>query len=533
MIRTNGVVENMDQQSTPPFDEDAQTLSSMGYKQELSRRIGGFSNFAVSFSLVCVLAGGITAFPNALSAGGAFSATIGWLIGGLFAVVVACSMGQIASAYPTAGGLYHWSSILGGRAWGWTTAWFNLVALIFTTASVDFGVYQIFTNSFLRDLFGIQLAWNSAFSIWGLSVNPCQLTIVLLILFSQALFNHFGIRLTSLLTDLSGYLIFTVAILLTASILFFGTTHNFASIFQFTNNTGQPGGIYPQMRSPLVAFLLGLLFPMYTIAGYDASAHTAEETVNARVAVPRAMLYAVLWSVVLGFAMTISFISVAPDLHALAAAGSQSWFVLFNQLPIPWWLRMTLVTSLVIVNYLCGLAAITSTSRMVYAFARDHGLPFSARLKSVSPTYRTPVTAIWGTALLSFAVTLYSPAFAALSAGSVVFLYVSYAMPVGAGLFAEGKTWTSFGPFRLGRLSKPFAMITLAGVLLLIYVGVQPPSDIILNYAVGLGTVLLLLWLLRERRQFQGPPMKQRFEKSKEAGSAMSLQKTDVAISQD
>ena len=63
----------------------------------------------------------------------------GGCLKGLFALVVACSMGQIASAYPTAGGLYHWSSILGGRGWGWTTAWFNLLGLIFVVASVNVG----------------------------------------------------------------------------------------------------------------------------------------------------------------------------------------------------------------------------------------------------------------------------------------------------------------------------------------------------------------------------------------------------------
>ena len=91
----------------------------MGYAQELARRMGGFSNFAISFSIICILAGGITAFPVAMSSGGGFSVAIGWIVGGLFALVVAASVGQIASAYPTAGGLYHWASILGGRGWGW------------------------------------------------------------------------------------------------------------------------------------------------------------------------------------------------------------------------------------------------------------------------------------------------------------------------------------------------------------------------------------------------------------------------------
>ncbi len=101
--------------------EDEKVLHGMGYAQELARRMGGFSNFAISFSIICILAGGITAFPVAMSSGGGFSVAIGWIVGGLFALVVAASVGQIASAYPTAGGLYHWASILGGRGWGWIT----------------------------------------------------------------------------------------------------------------------------------------------------------------------------------------------------------------------------------------------------------------------------------------------------------------------------------------------------------------------------------------------------------------------------
>jgi amino acid transporter len=103
----------------------------MGYAQELARRMSGFSNFAISFSIICILAGGITSFPLAMATGSGFEATVGWVIGGVFALVVAASLGQIGSAYPTAGGLYHWSSILGGRGWGWATAWINLLGLIF------------------------------------------------------------------------------------------------------------------------------------------------------------------------------------------------------------------------------------------------------------------------------------------------------------------------------------------------------------------------------------------------------------------
>src|ERR1700733_10955117 len=125
---------------------DAATLHKMGYAQELSRRMGGFSNFAVSFSIICILAGGITSFQVGFSTGGAFTAIIGWIVGSIFALIVGLSMAQIASAYPTAGGLYHWSSILGGRGWGWATAWINLLGLIFVVASVNVGVWLLFRD---------------------------------------------------------------------------------------------------------------------------------------------------------------------------------------------------------------------------------------------------------------------------------------------------------------------------------------------------------------------------------------------------
>ena len=99
-------------------EHDKKVLHNMGYAQELARRMSGFSNFAISFSIICILAGGISAFPAAFNSTGGGGAFIGWFVGGLFALLVSFSMGQIASAYPTAGGLYHWGSILGGKFWG-------------------------------------------------------------------------------------------------------------------------------------------------------------------------------------------------------------------------------------------------------------------------------------------------------------------------------------------------------------------------------------------------------------------------------
>src|ERR1043165_705596 len=99
--------------------DDEKTLHRMGYSQELSRRMSGFSNYAISLSIICILAGGITSFQIGVGSVGGASIGVGWPVCCLFSLVVALTMAQVASAFPTAGGLYHWASILGGRGWGW------------------------------------------------------------------------------------------------------------------------------------------------------------------------------------------------------------------------------------------------------------------------------------------------------------------------------------------------------------------------------------------------------------------------------
>ena len=489
----------MAQDETKILDEDVRVLHHMGYAQELARRMHGFSNFAISFSIICILAGGITAFPVAFSAGGPFSVVVGWLVGGVFALIVGLALAQIASAYPTAGGLYHWASILGGRGYGWVCAWINLLGLVFVVASVNVGVYLLFKDLVLVGVLGMDV------SAWGFQE---QVIAVSLIALTQALFNHFGIKTTTAITDFSGYLILVVAVLLTLTFLIWGATWDFSRLTQFVNNTGEPGGgFFVEPRTAFVAFLVGLLYPVYTITGFDASAHTAEETIDARRQVPRGILHSIFWSILFGLVMAISFILAIPDLGAAAKDGGASWFNLFNNLPAPVLLKDLLAIGIVVANYCCALAGLTSTSRMVFAFARDGGLPASGVLKKVSPTHRTPVAAIWISAILSVAATLYSPAFAALAAGCALFLYVSYAFPIAAGLMAEGKTWNEFGPFRLGFLSKPIAVLALIGTAFVIYAGIQPPFDILINYAVGLLILLLVIWFGFERKRFQGPPI--------------------------
>ncbi len=477
--------------------DDVALLSRLGYAQELRRRMSAFSNFAIAFSTICILAGGITSLQLGVSAVGGAAAGVVWPLGVAFAFVVALSMAQVASAFPTAGGLYHWSAILGGKGWGWATAWFNLAGLVFVTAAVNVGAYQLFVQ-FIGPMLGLDPA--------RLGVGH-QVAGVALISASHALLNHFGIRLTTLLTDFSGYLILVVAASLTAAMLARTPHLELGRLVRFQNLSGAAGGdVWPANGSLATVLLLGILWPVYTITGFDASAHTSDETVQAAVNVPKGMLRSVAVSGLFGWVMVAAFVLALPSVAEGARQGANVFPWLMTRV-LPGAAGNVLWVGIVLGNYLCGLACVTSTSRMMYAFARDGGLPGSRALRRVSPRWRTPVAAIWTTVALAFASTLYAPAYTTLTTACVIFLYLSYVMPAAAGVRAYGRSWTRMGPFDLGgRLYRALALVAVAGVALLVWIGVQPPNEKALTATAAAVGLLAAAWWLGVRRRFGGPP---------------------------
>ncbi len=237
---------------------DAATLKRLGYSQELQRGLGAFSNFALSLSIICILAGGVTSFQMGLCSVGGASIGLGWPLASLFALVVALTMGQVASAFPTAGGLYHWAAILGGRGWGWVTAWFNLLGLLAVLAAINVGAYQ-----FAADALGKPLGFNRN-DLSDSAQVAVQTGVVLLITASQALLNVRGIRLTARLTDFSGWWILLLTAALVVALLAWAPSWPVARLWTFENFSGLPDGkgdkpVWPVNPSLTLLFLQGLL----------------------------------------------------------------------------------------------------------------------------------------------------------------------------------------------------------------------------------------------------------------------------------
>ena len=478
--------------SSAAIAEDIRTLHHLGYAQELARRMGGFSNLAISMSIICILSGGITSFHLGYCGVGGAAIGIGWPLVCVFSLMVAMTMGQVASAFPTAGGLYHWAAILGGRGWGWATAWFNLAGLVTVLAAINVGTFQFTARAFAPQ-------W--AADPWAQAICVVAITV------SQAIFNHLGIRLTSKLTDFSGYWILVVAGLLTVALLVWAPSWEPMRLVTFTNYSGLPENapIWPASTSLAALFAMGFLLPAYTITGFDASAHVSEETINASHNVPRGIVRSVLVSGVAGWIMLIALVLAIPQADDAARQGDNMvLWILRAVLPRP--VGLLICGGIAVAQYLCGLATVTSASRMAYAFARDGGLPLSSWVRRVCPRYRTPDVAIWGVAAASILFTLYTPVYSTITAVCTNFLYVSYVLPTALGLLAHGRNWTTYGPWHLGAWFKPLAALSVLGCCGLIAIGMQPPNEKAVVVVGGSCLLLAVGWLARARHTFPGPP---------------------------
>ena len=405
-------------------------------------------------------------------------------------------MAQIASAYPTAGGLYHWSSILGGRGWGWGTAWLNLLGLVTVLSAINVGTFLFAVGAFKIGVSTVQIVGDFALS-------PTQLILLVVLTSIQAAINHFGIRVTTMLTDFSGYLIFFLAGLLTISLLVYAPTRDISRLWTFTNFSGPVGGDVWPATTMLGVFLLGLLLPIYTITGFDACAHVSEETVNAQRSVPRSIISSVLYSSLFGWIMLCAFVIAIPDMATAAKQGYNVFFyVLEAILPQP--LRLTIYVLIFISQFLCGLATVTSASRMIFAFARDGGFP--SFLREISPRFRTPVAAIWAAAIISILFTLYAPVYSTIVTITVIFLFLSYAMPIAAGLFTYGRTWTKMGPWNIGGAFRVVSVAVIVAIVFIFGIGIQPPNDKALWVTAAFFALLTVIWFAFERNRFMGPP---------------------------
>jgi amino acid transporter len=512
--------------------EDVKTLHGLGYAQQLFREMGGFSNFAISFSIISILTGAIILYGYGLKFAGPIINTVGWPLVSLVTLTVAASMAELASMYPTAGGLYYWAYRLGGKTWAWVTAWLNMLGQITITAGINMAAAIYITGMFV---FLFNVPGDTTVPLLG-AVNGWNfwLFVMVLIMIPQVLINVMGIKLTALLNDFSVYWHIGGVIVMALLLTIFGKYHNSLEFMFSTTQTVSPADVSGsffvgplEVQSIMLriipglsnlygagifafAFVLALLQAQWTYTGYDASAHMAEETYLAKMNSAWGVFLSVAVSAVVGYVSLLALTnSIPPDKIAdTASAAYPVLFIAQNALQ-PFFANLIAII-IAVAMWLCGLSSITSMARMWFAFARDEGMPGSGFLKRVSHRWRTPANSIVVTSIIAVLITVYSAAFSVIVSMSTTALYLAYAIPVylnwrnkrrGQGEFTTKET----APWNLGQWGPLINIICFTWVAFITVLFSIPPNELAGWTMIALGVLLVIYWQVSEKRRFTGP----------------------------
>jgi amino acid transporter len=495
-------------------DRDEQKLAELGYKQELTRVWSSFSNFAISFTIISVLAGCFTTYGQAWNNGGPIAISWGWPIIAAIILVIAFCMSELVSAYPTAGGPYWWAAKLGGPGWAWFTGWFNVIGLIAVVASVDYAAANFAAalfNSWSLDIGVINFADSASLS---------EVFVVFIVIMAlHALINIYSSHLVALFNNISVFW-HVAGVVVIIAILAFVPDHHQSFNFVFTekiNNSGFGMGMFWYYVLPL-----GFLLTMYTITGYDASAHVAEETHDAEMAAARGIWQSVFYSAIIGWFVLLAITFAATDTEA-AAGGA---IPIFQSAMGAGAAELVILIS-TIGQFFCGMACVTSCSRTFYAFSRDRAVP-GWRLWSSVDKRHVPVAAVVGVCVFAAIITLPAlwnvggtglpVAFFAVVSVAVIGLYIAYVIPV----YLRLRAGDSFVPggWTLGAKYKWMCTLSVVWVALMVIIFSLPftPAAVpfddafdwkAVNYAplmvgalfIGVG----VWWLAGAKNTFKGP----------------------------
>lgn len=498
--------------STAVHDADEQRLAELGYRQELKRKWSGFSNFAISFSIISILAGCFTTFGQAWNNGGPIAISLGWPLIATFILIIGLCMSELVSAYPTAGGIYWWAAKMGKPIHGWFTGWLNLIGLIAVTASVDYGCATFLNLTLATTVDG-----------WAGTLNQVFVLFVI-ILIAHVLINIFGQAIINQLQNISVWWhVFGAAVVVGILIAVPPTHQDPSFLFERFNNSGFGDGTTSGPQYWFFILPLGFLLTQYTITGFDACAHVSEETKGASTAAAKGLWKSIFYSAIGGWILLLAFLFAVQNVDDVNSAGGFVGAILAGALT-PWALKTVLIISTV-GQFFCGMSCVTSMSRMTYAFSRDRAIP-GHRLWSKVTRNGTPANAIIGGAFAGALLTLPAlynynnipVAFYAVVSVCVIALYLAFLIPIYLRL-RMGDRFVP-GPWTLGRWYKvlgwiaviEIAVISVYFVLPIVPAGVPFSADFTwaaANYAllaVG-GTVALvaLWWFVSARKWFTGP----------------------------
>ena len=510
------------------LNADERRLAELGYSQELNRSWSGFSNFAISFSIISILAGCFTTFGQGFNNGGPVAISWGWPIVAGFILIIGFTMSELVSAYPTSGGIYWWASKMGGPAAGFFTGWLNLIGLVAVTASVAYGcaTFIDLTLSTFSDSFAA-----------GYSLTRVFLIFVAVLVIASML-NIYSGHLMAVMNNVSVWWHVVGALAIVLILVFVPDNHQSLG-YVFTerfNNSGYDGGSNSSVTYWLLVMPFGLLLTQYTITGYDASAHLSEETHSAADTAAKGIWRSILYSAIGGWILLLAFLFAIPNgadgLPDNAGVGGGGVAYIFTSS-----LGATLAALVLFISaagqFFCSTACMTSASRMLFAFSRDRAVPGSANWSKVSKN-KVPARAVMLVALVSALITLPAlvevnigtaeeplivpTAFYAVVSVAVIGLYLAFLIPIWQrwrlGDAFEPCSWNNGSKYKWMNLIAVVEIVVISIYFILPFVpqGIPFSDDFswkFVNYApvltLGSLAILGIWWQVSARHWFTGP----------------------------
>jgi len=424
---------------------DEQRLQRFGYRQELSRSLGYFSSFALSFSVVCMTSGLFADYGDGLRAGGPVFVW-SWLIVGAGQFLVAMVFARLAQQIPLSGYAYQWTRSLAGDRLAFYAGWIMIVQFITGMAGVAYAL-----ASYLVPFFGIS---NS-------NRNIVMATVATLVV--AALINHYGIKLASLVNDVSviAEILGTVVIgFLLLGIALIRKTHPVSFLFTYPHQSSFGGYV--------IAFLTASLMSVWTLGGFEAAANVAEETHLPQKRIPTAILLSEVLAVTFGLFVLIGFTLAVPSLDVASRDPTPLLYIIGSYFP-----KYVVASALLLVSvaiFACVLANLTTITRLIWAMARDGKVPASRFLSKVSE-HKVPVNAIWVVIPITAVFTFWAQIEVVIIAICTVAMYVTYGLVVAACLWGTPTVPAvdpGQAPKRVSRWLCAAALAWIVGILVLL-----------------------------------------------------------------
>lgn len=487
------------------YERDDNDVAEMGYVVELQDRNFSVLNiFAIGFTICNTAIAVIVSLSTGLGSGGPITYIYSQIFVFLVSLCVAISLGELASAFPNAGGQYYWAAQLAPenirRTISFIVGIVGWIASVFTTASVVLVIPQ--------QAIGMMILSNPDMvsQRWMVFIG-FQLTNIFVFFF-----NCIG-RFLPFMSQCVLFMSLSTITIIFISILAASPTKQPASFVfgEFINLSGwSSGGI---------ALLTGAIGVNWGFSCLDAVTHLAEEIPDPRRNVPKALIGTVIIGMGTAFPLSIALLFCVQDIEAIITTPTLVPSIeLFNQAFSGNHAAVFAMQSLVLVATLGSIwGCHTWASRLAWSFARDHGLPFSKQLGSIAKQpFDVPLWAhAWSCFWVGVLGCLYlgsSVAFNSFVGGAIIMQYMTYSICIVL-LLIKGRSTLRHGPFWLKRFGPVANVVTILWTITTTIFYCFPPylpvTPSTMNYIsvviVGVFSLVAVYYVFVARKYYKAP----------------------------